>query len=257
MEKLKEVNNKLEEENKLKNEQNELLIGEVNKLEENLARNNGILRKMFQERTAMNNVIEKQKTTIELIKQDSNSDVTEGGDGEIKAKIVAKIKELDQANKDKRRVANNLSEAQAKNNDNSTYDTEKCSKLTNLLKNQKGDTKNAADEVKKLTIAKKELQEKLNKVNNENTVLVTKTTRLEKQVDDLIETCGHKPDEMNRRVAFEENVVKPNEPVNEKSQTKFYHNDVVMDLTVISHIQMLCANHSVKLTFVKIKINVL
>ena len=88
MEKLKDVSNKFEEEIKLKNEQNELLIGEQNKLEENLARNNGILQKMFQERTAMNNVIEKQKTTIELIKQGSNSEVTEGGDGELKQNLL-------------------------------------------------------------------------------------------------------------------------------------------------------------------------
>ena len=88
MEKLKDVSNKFEEEIKLKNEQNELLIGEQNKLEENLVRNNGILQKMFQERTAMNNVIEKQKTTIELIKQGSNSEVTEGGDGELKQNLL-------------------------------------------------------------------------------------------------------------------------------------------------------------------------
>ena len=113
IEKLKETKEEFEAERKLKNEQNELLVAEKNLLEENLARANGIVHKMFTERNNMKDIIEKQKTTIELIKEsDSN-------DNELKAKLKEKIKELDQANKDKKRLAKDLANAQSKDKDES------------------------------------------------------------------------------------------------------------------------------------------
>ena len=69
--KLNDEKETLEEDIKLKDEQNDLLVGEQNKLEESVARNSNILQQMFQERTNMKNIINKQKTTIELIEQDS------------------------------------------------------------------------------------------------------------------------------------------------------------------------------------------
>ena len=219
--KLKEENRNLEEEIKLKNEENDLLVAEQNKLEENVTRNNGGLQKMFQERTAMKSIIVNLKSTVELLKQGSNKDTVEIVDVELKTKLDEKAKELEQANKDKRRLAKDLAEAQAKDKatPGSIDDGDKGLKLTNLLKNQKAETKKATDENKRLNTANKELQDKLNKANNELTKLESKSTRLEKQVDDLIETCGQKPKEINRRVSFE------NQKSSERSQTKCVFND--------------------------------
>ena len=143
----------------------------------------------------------------------------------MKAKLAEKCKELDQANKDKKRLAKDLAEAQAKDKDVVNDDTDKCSKLTGLLKTQKADTKKATDEVKKVNIANKELQTKLNKANNENASLVAKTTRLEKQVDDLIETCGQKLTDVNRRVSFENQKSIEKTVDKSQSQVKCFHND--------------------------------
>ena len=219
--KLKEENRNLEEEIKLKNEENDLLVAEQNKLEENVTRNNGGLQKMFQERTAMKSIIVNLKSTVELLKQGSNKDTVEIVDVELKTKLDEKAKELEQANKDKKRLAKVLAEAQAKDKatPGSIDDGDKGLKLTNLLKNQKAETKKATDENKRLNTANKELQDKLNKANNELTKLESKSTRLEKQVDDLIETCGQKPKEINRRVSFE------NQKSSERTQTKCVFND--------------------------------
>ena len=82
----------------------------------------------------MKDIIEKQKTTIELIKESVSNDTN---DNELKAKLKEKIKELDQANKDKKRLAKDLANAQSKDKDESGDNSDKCSKLTNLLRNEK------------------------------------------------------------------------------------------------------------------------
>ena len=211
--KLKEEKEELEDSAKIKDEENEILIGTKNSLEENVARFDGIIKKMYTERTVMKTIIEKQKNTIGIVNDQSDDPAG------LAVKLSDKMKELEQANKDKRRLAKELVEAQ--NNDKDIVDTEKCSKLTTLLKNQKGDTKKANEEVKRLTTSNKELQEKLNKVNNTNAVLETKTTRLEKQVEDLIETCGavEKAPEKSRRVSFEASKTV------DKAKTKCMFND--------------------------------
>ena len=150
----------------------------------------------------MKEFIEKQKTTIELTKQNAGFEALDNVDEELKAKFLEKHKQLEQANKDKRRLAKDLAEAQNKDNVTVAGDSEKCTKLTNILKNQKAETKKASDDTKRLTTANKELQERLNKANNSNTVLVTKNTRLEKQVEDLIETCGEKAKNDVKKVSF-------------------------------------------------------
>ena len=203
--KLNEEKRVMEEEAKTKDEQNELLVGVKNKMEENIARFNSIIQKMYKERTAMKNIIEKQKNTIELSK---NPTINQGDVGEANTEMAAKLenktKELNQANADKRRLAKDLAAAQSKNKDEHLEgEDDKVSKLTNILKNKNVETKKANDEVKRLTAANKEIQEKLNIVNNTKVVLEAKTTRLEKQVEDLIETCGQTKEDVGKKVSFD------------------------------------------------------
>ena len=153
--KLKDENDVLKEDMKLKEEQNELLIGEKNALEENVARANGIVHKQFTERNNMQNVIEKLKTTLELAKDDDSTTVA---DKELKAKLKEKTKELEQANKDKKQLAKDLAEAQNKAKNEPDDDSEKCLKLTSLLKNQKAESKKANEEVKRLTKANTDME---------------------------------------------------------------------------------------------------
>ena len=199
---------------------------EKNKLEDTIARFNTTLQKMYKERTVMKSVIDKQKNTIDV----ANDTVieTEGkSDAELTKKLVEKAKELkakesllEQANKDKRRLAKDLAESQKKKiGEIDIEEEDRCSKLTNLLKNKTNETKKTNDEVKRVTATNKDMQEKLNKANSTIVTLETKTTRLEKQIEDLIDACGQKPAETNRKVAFEA----PN--MNEKSKTKCMHND--------------------------------
>jgi hypothetical protein len=130
--KLKEEKEELEDSAKIKDEENEILVGTKNSLEENVARFDGIIKKMYTERTVMKTIIEKQKNTIGIVNDQSDDPAG------LAVKLSDKMKELEQANKDKRRLAKELAEAQ--NNVKDIVDTEKCSKLTTLLKNQKKET---------------------------------------------------------------------------------------------------------------------
>jgi hypothetical protein len=93
----------------------------------------------------------------------------------------------------------------------------KCSKLTNLLKNKTNEAKKANDKVKKVTTANKELREKLKAANNTKAALESKT-KPEKQVEDLLETCGHSP---AKKVSFERTIATAT------SETKCIFNDKV------------------------------
>ena len=198
--KLKEEKETLEDAAKIKDEENDLLVGKKNSLEENVVRFNGIMKKMYSERTVMKSIIDKQKNTSEIAKD--HSDDPDG----LAAKLSAKMKELEQANSDKRRLAKDLATAQSKGNgdEERDADVDKCTKLTNLLKNKNLEAKKANDEAKKLTKTNKVLQDNLKKANNNIVSLEAKATRLEKQVEDLIDTFGQAPSEVanGKKVSF-------------------------------------------------------
>jgi hypothetical protein len=70
--KLKEEKETLEDAAKIKDEENDLLVGKKNSLEENVVRFNGIMKKMYTERTVMKSIIDKQKNTSEIAKDHSD-----------------------------------------------------------------------------------------------------------------------------------------------------------------------------------------
>ena len=223
--KLKDEKITIEDEMKTKDDQNTLLITEKNMIEENVVRLNGIIQKMYQERTKMKSIIDTKKTTIELT-NDSSKDV-DTPSSELAAKLAKKIKELEEANTDKRRLAKDLAAVQNKQHEAPEADMDKCSKLTNLLKNKNVETEKANKEVKRITTANKQLQESLNKTNNKLATIEAKNVRLEKQVDDLIDTCG-KATAAGASNQEEDHVRKiPSEKprVEERYQGKCYHND--------------------------------
>ena len=175
--------------------------------------------------------------------------------------MASKIKELNEANIDKRRLAKDLAAAQNKQNEVPEDDIDKCSKLTNLLKNKNSETEKANKEVKRLTTANKQLQENLTKANNKLVTTEAKTIRLEKQVDDLIDTCGKgqtkeddaKKDEPAKKVSVD------NKNRSEHSQAKCSFNDKGRCRNGsdcrFQHSNVVCKTFS-KMHFVRILINV-
>ena len=205
--KLNDEKKTLEEDLTVKNYLNEALIDEKNKLEEKVARFNETIQKMFKERNVMKDLIDKKKATVDLtedtVAEASLNDVAQKLDEKTK-QLKTKESLLDQANKDKRRLAKDLADAQQNKNVETDEPGDKCSKLTSLLKDTKNDLKKANEEVKKTTVTNNDMQEKLNKANNTIVSLETKNNRLEKQVENLIDVCGgQKSIDTNKRVTFD------------------------------------------------------
>ena len=217
----------MEEDMKLKNDLNDLLIEEKNKLEEKVVSNLATMQKMFKERNVMKEMIDKQKN---YLKNAGNIVPNTSDENDLAKKLAEKTKDLkakeallEHANKDKRRLAKDLSEAQNKKEVNLDEDEDKVSKLSNILKNKNAELKKANDEAKKITASNKDIQEKLNAANNTIVTLQSKSGRLEKQVENLIEACGNQPSDNGKKVSFE--TTNENKTTHEKIQVKCIHND--------------------------------
>ena len=115
----------------------------------------------------------------DLVSNETESDLGKKLSEKTK-ELKAKERLLDQANKDKRRLAKDLAEAQKKKENENMDDEEddKISKLSNILKNKNSELKKATDDVRKVTETNKVIQEKFNDANNTIATLETKNTRL-------------------------------------------------------------------------------
>ena len=142
----------LKDEDRLKDQQNAILLGEKNsldvkicELDNRVSKINGAIHRIFNEKESMKQIIEKQKTTIDFLQNKSpgsNTPPTNGNAAETIKKLndnlKVKTKDLVDERKKNKELVEELSELQNKLNgkdDNST-DTEKCVKLTKVVSNK-------------------------------------------------------------------------------------------------------------------------
>ena len=205
----------------------------------------------------MKDIIEKQKTTIDCLKSKSPSKAAET-DNNAASEAIKKLNESNKAKtiegtdlkKKNKKLADELSELQNKlmGNDGKGDDSDKCVKLTKAVSNKSKEVSELKAENKTLKEKNVELIKQLNDASSKVTASDIKNTRLETQIENLIEALGKgssKPEvplesnEGSRREYQEEPV---------KKNIKCKHNDKAICLRKEScqytHNKLVCSKYS-------------
>ena len=196
-------------ENAIKDETNKILIAEKNGLEaekvqvemEN-TKLTTIMHKIYNQKNVM-------KKTIEQLRQNPKEDQNEGSTNS-KNVIKEKDKRIADLIKRNKELIEELAECQNKSNKHSGND-DRISKMSKVVSNKNKENNELLEENKRVKKSNEELLKRLKDVSEKVSSLEVAKTRLESQVDHLIEAVG-------KKVVNNENV-RTNAAVDERERT--------------------------------------
>ena len=205
----------------------------------------------------MKEVIDKQTKTIDLLQSKSlvlptpENKTTSEAVKKLNENMKNKTAEVNDIKAKNRKLAEELSEAQNKLNDDTRTNDEpdKCVKLTKVISTKSKEITELKVENKNLTEKNNTLTNKLNEVSSKVTALEVKNTRLENQVENLIEAIGKKD---TRRKPSEDINAPQKSPSTEaapvQKSVKCKHNDKAICLRKEScqyiHYKLVCGEFS-------------
>ena len=176
-----------------KSEEMDVLIASVNSLEEEksvmkvklmkesktVEKQNITMKKIFKEKECL------QKENLSITKATKEGDDDEKSDSMLKKKLSEKQKEITMLKERNKKLADDLAEEQANENPNNLI-------LTNLLKTRTVEMRKIEKEKENLKKNLSETDSKLKEANDKVTKTEIKNTRLENEVNNMIEILGKK-----------------------------------------------------------------
>ena len=245
---------------KIKDYHNIILLGERNSLEyakdkneARLSKLSTIIHKIYKEKEVLKAVIEKQKTTIDFLQNKSPSAtvLSNSAAGETIKKLNETVKnrteEIDTLKATNKTLIEELSEVQdkTKRHEVETEGSDKFVKLSKVVSSKSKEITDLRNENKSLKEKCQDLTSKTNEVSQKVTALEIRNTRLDTQVENLIEALGKKDSKEKHE--------KPNDSkeasIKENPrQVKCRHNDKAICLRQETcqyvHNKYVCSNYS-------------
>ena len=200
----------------------------------------------------MKQIIDKQKTTIDFLQnksQPTNSTAAETIK-KLNDNLKTKTKDLVEAKTKNKELAEELAELQNKVNgkDDKSADTDKCVKLTKVVSNKSKEITELKNENKALKEKSEEYLKKMNDASSKATAFEIKNTRLENQVENLIEAVGKR--DANKECTESVEPQSRNVPESQVMQTtvKCRHNDKAIcnrkETCQYTHSKLVCSSYS-------------
>ena len=157
---------------------------------------NGAIHQIFNEKEVLKATIEKQNSTIDIIQNKSpiknvlTNSAASDAIKKLNDNLKIKSKELVDARNRNKKLADEIAELQNEKNGDKTSDVDKCVKLTKVVSTKSKEIAELKNENKVMKEKSEEYLKKMNEASDKATALEVKNTRLENQVENLIEAVS-------------------------------------------------------------------